>query len=343
MSRPAQVGDTRIRWSLGPPLGWAISYACGLLGNAGWQQPRYWFGVLYFSLVSLMLWKGNVLIWFWLRGRPDWVVDARRRLLLIAGAVLAFTVPTSVLLISGWFLVTGRAIDWPLLWRATVLITLVSAFIFHIYETIDLISQRARERSARQQLEYAKALAELSALRAQIDPHFMFNCLNTLAGLIEAAPANALRFTVTLGSVYRYILQSRTRELVPLEEELAFLSSYHGLLQLRFEDAIVISLPTPAPGAWIAPVSLQLLLENAVKHNEFSSASPLRIDLEIAGDTISLRHAKRPSKPRSASGGTGGTGLETLDKRCRLILQRGIAVSETPEFFAVTLPLRIVY
>ena len=130
MSRPAHIGDTRIRWSLGPPLGWAISYASGLLGNVGWQQASYWLGVLYFSLVSMVLWKGNVRIWFWLRGRPDWIVDAQRRLLLITGAVLAFTVPTSVLLISGWFLVSGRVIDWPVLWRATVLITLASAFTF---------------------------------------------------------------------------------------------------------------------------------------------------------------------------------------------------------------------
>ena len=211
---------------------------------------------------------------------------------------------------------------------------------FHIYETIDLISQRARERSARQQLEYAKGLAELSALRAQIDPHFMFNCLNTLAGLIEASPAHAVRFTVMLGDVYRYILQSRTRELVRLEEEIAFLRGYHGLLQLRFEDAIVIAWPTLLPEAWIAPVSLQLLLENAVKHNEFSAASPLRIELEIGESTILLRHAKRPVKARFAS---AGTGLRTLDERCRLILQRGIEVSDTEDFFTVALPLKTGY
>jgi hypothetical protein len=335
MPRKAQ-GDTRIRWSLGPPLGWIVSYAGGLQGDTSWQEPRYWLGVLYFAMVSLILWKGNVVIWFWLRGRPDWIVNPRKRLLIITGAVLTFTIPTALILFSIWYRILGENIVWHAAWRATVLATLASVFIFHIYETIDLITQRAREHSSRQQLEYAKALAQLSALKAQIDPHFMFNCLNTLVGLIETSPERAKHFTVNLGDVYRYILQSRNRELVKLEDELAFLEKYHALLRLRFENSIELTLPERKSERWIPPVSLQLLLENAVKHNEFSAASPLRIEVEIGESTVSMRHPKSLAKVRFPS---EGTGLQSLDERCRLILQRGIEVTDTGDVFAVTLPL----
>ncbi len=334
--RKSQLGDQRIRWSLGPPLGLIVAYTAGLLDNFNWHQPVYWAGVIYFAMVSLLLWKGNVVIWFWLRGRPDWTVNARRRLLLIVVAVLGFTVPTSILLFTLWYSLTGQGALGPPVWRATALATLASALIFHIYETMDLITQRARERAQRQQLEYAGALAQLSALKAQIDPHFMFNCLNTLVGLIETSPDRATRFTVLLGDVYRYILQSRSRELVRLEHELMFLANYLALLRLRFEDSIVFDLPSVVPSAWIPPVSLQLLLENAVKHNDFSPASPLRLELIITPDSISLRHPKSPSQPRFTS---EGTGLQNLDERCRLILQRGIAVHNTDHEFAVTVPL----
>jgi hypothetical protein len=336
MPKKGQLGDQRIRWGLGPPLGWLVSYAAGLQGATSWQQPRYWLGVLYFAMVSLMLWKGNVVIWFWLRGRPDWIVNPRRRLFLITGTVVAFSVSTCLVLFSIWFQALGEPIDWPPVWRATVLATLASVVIFHIYETIDLITQRAREHASLQQLEYAKALAQLSALKAQIDPHFMFNCLNTLVGLIETSPARAQRFTVNLGDVYRYILQSRTRELVKLADELTFVRNYHALLMLRFEDGVQLSLPAQTPEGWIPPVSLQLLLENAVKHNDFSSSAPLRIEVEIGEDSVSMRHPKAPAKERFAS---EGTGLQNLDERCRLILQRGIEVDDTGDVFAVTVPL----
>ncbi len=343
MAHQAQFGDRRLRWTLGPPLGWVISYVAGLLGNATWDQPIYWLGVLYFAGVSLTLWKGNVVIWFWVRGRPDWIVNPRRRVILIAAAVLTFTVPTSLLLLTTWYRLSGQPqIDWAAVWRATLLSTLASALIFNIYETIDLITQRSRERAVRQQLEYNKALAELAALRAQVDPHFMFNCLNTLAGLIETSPERALRFTVHLGDIYRYILRSRTRELVTLAEELAFLDKYLALMRLRFENSIELTLPTAIPNRSIPPVSLQLLLENAMKHNDFSAVAPLRIAIELGGDivtdTVTLRHRTSPAKTRFPS---EGTGLKNLDERCRLVLQRGIEVHNDGGVFAVTLPLGV--
>ncbi|MBY0503386.1 MAG: histidine kinase [Bryobacteraceae bacterium] len=333
------ASDRRLRFTLGPPLGWVICSAAGLLGDSTWREPRFWLGMVYFGSASVLLWTGNVYIWFWLRGRPDWIVNAGRRLRLIAGAVLTFTVPSGVLMFSFWYLLSPpHLVDWAAVTRATLWATLASGLIFHIYETIDLITQRARERAATRQLEYARALAELSALKAQIDPHFMFNCLNTLAGLIETSPDRALRFTIDLGAVYRYILQSRSRELVTLHEELAFLAKYHALLQLRFEDGIQLQLPVPAGESWLPAVSLQLLLENAVKHNEFSAQSPLCVVVEMSEDTVTLRHVPRRGKPKAAS---EGVGLRNLDERCRLLLERGIVIRDEPEEFAVTVPLKL--
>jgi sensor histidine kinase YesM len=123
------------------------------------------------------------------------------------------------------------------------------------------------------------ASAKFESLKNQIDPHFLFNSLNVLSSLIEENPDNAQRFTTSLSKVYRYVLEQKDKELVPVEEELAFTKTYMNLLKMRFEDSVDYELITTNidPEARVVPLSLQLLLENAVKHNVVSAQKPLKI------------------------------------------------------------------
>jgi LytS/YehU family sensor histidine kinase len=187
-------------------------------------------------------------------------------------------------------------------------------------------------------LDRARAEAELAALKSQIDPHFLFNGLNSLAYLIPREPARAVEFTKRLSDVYRYILLNRERDLVPLREELAFALRYVGLLRIRFGERVHLrAAEILDQEAWsIPPVSLQVLLENAVKHNAIDAEAPLEIRIARGPSGIEVSNSvRRPRIVRPSP----RVGLANLDERCRRITGHGIEVRAEEGRFTVVLPL----
>jgi LytS/YehU family sensor histidine kinase len=190
-----------------------------------------------------------------------------------------------------------------------------------------------------EQLERARAEAELEALKNQIDPHFIFNSLNTLSHLIENSPVKARLFNDTLADVYRYILLNKARDLVLLGEELAFLQSYFLLLQIRFEKAVRLDTNIDShvlDEYLIPPISLQVLVENAIKHNEFSEADPLVIGIEMREDELVIHNHIHRKVLRKAS---SKIGLHNLGERYRLTTNKEIVVQEEEKDFTVSLPI----
>ncbi|MEX0363636.1 MAG: sensor histidine kinase, partial [Allomuricauda sp.] len=147
-----------------------------------------------------------------------------------------------------------------------LLITIVISVFFHaFYFYRNWQEKRVKE----QKIIAGTASARFDALKNQLDPHFLFNSLNVLTSLIEEDPSQAQKFTTSLSKVYRYVLEQKNKDLVTVDEELNFARTYVRLLKMRFEDSIVFDIPEKSgvPEAKIVPLSLQLLLENAVKHN----------------------------------------------------------------------------
>ncbi len=181
--------------------------------------------------------------------------------------------------------------------------------------------------------------SELSVLKNQISPHFLFNSLNTLVTLIHEDPAQAARFTQKLSDVYRYILQHKDKEVIDLGTELEFTEAYNFLLKMRFEQSIDIRLDIDAKyrSLLIAPLTLQMLVENAVKHNIASIASPLRVDIYVEnGRSLIVRNTLR--RKQTVEGSTG-TGLNNIKQRYAFLSDRPVDVIETREHFLVALPL----
>ena len=238
----------------------------------------HWAGYLWFILVSGLVWQGNRFAMLFHRRRYDCVRPplAQGRAHLLRQP--AHVAPLCVGMLSIWYVAAGVPVDREAVRIATLVIVIVALFIVHLYETVYLIQQREGDLVAVAHLEKARAVAELLALRSQIDPHFLFNGLNSLAYLIAREPARAVEFTERLSDVYRYILLNRERDLVPLAEELAFALRYVGLLRIRFGDAVRLfpAVDLDPEGLLVPPVSLQVLLENAVKHNTLDAAAPLR-------------------------------------------------------------------
>jgi hypothetical protein len=335
---PVFVEDVTIRLVGIPLLGAVIPHLTGLFSAVG---PRPWLrlsGYAWFILLSGLVWQGNRFAMVFHRRRYDWFDHPWRKVLLILCVNLLFVTPLCLGMLAAWYKVAGTPIDRNAVKVTTLVVVMVALFIVHVYETVYLLQQREGDLLAVARLEKARVEAELLALKSQIDPHFLFNGLHSLAYLIPREPARAVEFTERLSDVYQYILLNRERDLVPLAEELAFALRYVGLLRIRFGDAVRLR---PADdldpeGLLVPPVSLQVLLENAVKHNRLDESTPLEITIGLEGDGILV---KNPRKRPRAAGPSSKVGLGNLDERCRRITGRGVVVRADDEQFAVRVPV----
>lgn len=180
--------------------------------------------------------------------------------------------------------------------------------------------------------------AKYETLKNQLDPHFLFNSLNVLASLIHENPNKAEDFTIQLSKIYRYVLEQKDRDISTLEEEVKFAKSFTELLKLRFEDGFFVEFDKElVPSELkVVPLSLQLLLENAVKHNGISSANPLQIRIYKEGDFLVVENNKNP---KESIGKSTKVGLKNIKNRYQLISKKEIEVIETIELFKVKIPL----
>ncbi|MEO2052653.1 MAG: 2TM domain-containing protein [Allomuricauda sp.] len=189
-----------------------------------------------------------------------------------------------------------------------------------------------------QKIIAGSASARFDALKNQLDPHFLFNSLNVLTSLIEEDPDQAQKFTTSLSKVYRYVLEQKNKDLVTVDEELNFARTYVRLLKMRFEDSIVFDIPENCsmPEAKIVPLSLQLLLENAVKHNVVTSSKPLHIKVfEKDGMLVVSNNLQEKQVVKKSS----GVGLQNIRQRYGILTDREVSISKTANEFSVSLPM----
>jgi LytS/YehU family sensor histidine kinase len=290
--------------------------------------------------MAFLVWQGNRYLLFTLRAYFNWFNRPVKKIIALLLAISFYTIPLSVCLLSGWYhLFANGMINWNVVFTTTLIIMICVIFIVHVYETVFLVKESETEMVKNEQLERARAEAAMEALKNQIDPHFIFNSLNTLSHLIDEHPAKARLFNDNLAVVYRYILQSKNKNLVMLQEEMNFLKDYFYLLKIRFEDAVELNIQVEEPRYHqylIPPISLQVLAENAIKHNGFHDDLPLSITVTLSDDALLVHNKVFIKTPRKAS---SGTGLQNLDERYRLVTGKTISIKNTGKDFIVSLPL----
>ena len=214
-------------------------------------------------------------------------------------------------------------------------ITLNIILIFHAIYFYNRYQQR---KIKEQKVIAGTASAKFDALKNQLDPHFLFNSLNVLTSLIDENPKNAQKFTTSLSKVYRYVLEQKNKDLVTVDEELNFARTYMSLLKMRFEDSIIFEIPENAsnPESKVVPLSLQLLLENAVKHNMVTSSKPLHIRIyEEAGNLIVSNNLQ----PKQIVKKSSGVGLNNIKQRYELLSDRKVIINQQAKSFAVAIPM----
>jgi sensor histidine kinase YesM len=335
-----QVNDIGFRLILTPVFGIAIPLITGMINGQNFNHWQIKLSFLYTIMIAFVIWQGNRYLHFSLRTYFDWINKPLQKIGVLMLTIIFYTVPVSVLLLVGWYKIFSTdPVSWRVITESTLIILIAVIFITHVYETVFLVKASENEMIKNEQLERAKAEAELEALKNQIDPHFIFNSLNTLSHLIEEKPLRAKQFNDNLADVYRYILQNKARGLVLLREEMGFLQSYFLLLQIRFEKAVALNINMDEilmDQYLIPPISLQILLENAIKHNEFSEPFPLIVEIEMKNDELIVHNRVKKKILRKIS---SKTGLQNLQERYRLTTNREIVIKEGEKDFTVRLPI----
>ena len=211
-------------------------------------------------------------------------------------------------------------------------IILLCFYAFYIYKAYS--DSKVKE----QKIIAGTASAQFESLKNQIDPHFLFNSLNVLSSLIEENPDNAQRFTTSLSKIYRYVLEQKDKELVSVSEELTFAKTYMNLLKMRFENSITYDIPTDFNNedAKVVPLSLQLLLENTIKHNVVSEQKPLYIKIYIENNYLIVENNLQKKEVLQDR---RGVGLQNIVNRYGLISERKMLIEESATFFKVKIPI----
>lgn len=221
-------------------------------------------------------------------------------------------------------------------WREWWAIALASGLV----ALVAYLLLKARDNRLRYRDRMAKEAArfQLEALRSQVNPHFLFNSFNTLMGLIEEDKDKAVEHTQQLSDFFRNILQVREKDLIPLRDELPLLHTYFSLEQRRFGNRIglVVHVPDDQLDLRLPPLTLQLLVENAIKHNVAADETPLVVEVKADGGHLSVAN---PYRPRATASPGTGYGLESIRQRYQMLTDKPIQLEVTDARFEVRIPL----
>ncbi|CAN5768060.1 hypothetical protein BH11BAC3_BH11BAC3_04700 [soil metagenome] len=335
-----RLNDIGIRVLLIPLFGISIPLITRMVPHSSFTNWEIKLSYLYTILIAFVIYEGTRFLHFTLRSYFDWLNKPAKKIIAIIITVPFYCVPVSILLLVAWYhIFLNGQVNWQVVKLSTIIITCAVYFLVNVYETVFAVRDMAADKINKEQLERARAEAELEALKNQVDPHFIFNSLNTLSHLIEAHPAKARLFNDNLADVYRYILQNKARSLVQLKDEIEFLQDYFSLLKIRFENAVQLNLLI-AENLYeqylVPPISLQVLVENATKHNEFSDQHPLQINIIVENEMLVISTRLNKKKLRKPS---SKIGLRNLSERYKLTTNLNSIIIEEENSFMVYLPL----
>jgi LytS/YehU family sensor histidine kinase len=268
--------------------------------------------------------------------------DVRTRLIYQSSFMLVFTIVFNNLLayIADHFVFNYglRSPGIDMLISSNAASIFCSITIIAIYESIYFMNELRASVEESENLKRESLSAQLNALRSQVNPHFLFNNLNTLCSLIPENPTLAVDFVQQLSKVYRHILEVKDEKSILLKDELDLLKAYTFLLKTRFDKNldVTIDIPTEKLQKRIVPLSLQILMENAIKHNIVSADKPLHIDIStVNGSLFVSNNLQMKNQVNECT----GIGLDNIRNRYKLISEKPVNVTTNDNNFTVSIPL----
>ncbi len=330
-----KIKEIHIRWVGIPFLALIMSMVYGLEQNETWTQK---------FLVSLfftaLFWNGAFLVFMYFRRRYPLIRQTPRRLILTMLWLSLFLIVGDF---GGCVALGIKSIDQitqpAIVFDHTLKNFMAAGTIGILYECVYFFEQWKHTIQVNESLKNQQIRTQFEVLQNQMSPHFLFNSLNTLTALIPEDSDIAVEFTQKLSEVYRYILQNKEKELVSLKDEMDFVEAYVFLLKMRYPENLTLktSIDQDYYGFYIAPLTIQMLVENAIKHNTISKTHPLHISIYVEnGESVVVKNnlQKKTVIEKSTK-----TGLANIQKRYEYLGDKKIDIITTAHNFMVAVPL----
>jgi hypothetical protein len=315
-------------------IGLVMTYT-GITCRNCYDTPKeFWIIASFTSLLWILLWKGNAYLAQFISTKIPWLQFPVKRFVISVVSTFGYTYLAIYLAAQAYKLFLGYDFGkYVLTSPFSIVITLIISLFLHGRAFLWHWRQSAIDA---ERLQKENMAARYESLKNQVDPHFLFNSLNVLTNLVYEDQDKAARFIKQLSEVYRYVLDSRDKEVVPLEEEQRFLESYLFLQQIRFGDKLQLTIRLNGVKSMVAPLVLQMLVENAIKHNIVSEENPLVITVHSDGQYIFVENSfQKKAVLREES---PGVGLENIRRRYEFLSDRKVEVIQDTNFI-VKLPV----
>jgi two-component system, LytTR family, sensor kinase len=316
-------------------------------GMSFWRYPYFtWNVYLKTLIITTVIWLGNRYIMIWARARYPDFQDVKKRLLVQSVVMIAYTLVSNNLLgfaldacglKESHFNTPGYGLT-DIITTSNVAALFCTLTVVAIYESIYFKNELKQSVQEKEMLKRESLHAQLDALKTQVNPHFLFNNLNTLVSIIPEDPKRAVDFVQQLAKVYRHILEVKDEQSIPLREELDVMKAYAFLLKTRFGDNLDITIDVPEEKLEkkIIPLSLQILMENAIKHNIVSGEKPLKISVFAENGRLVVSNNLQKKNQLNES---TGIGLDNIRNRYRLLSNKQVEVKENSSDFTVSIPM----
>ncbi len=295
--------------------------------------------LLYSSVIGMSLWLGNEYFAIYIDKKYTWLQYPLRKLILRLLFSLAYSTFIMILLYMFiWFFIFHKPdltnffqynrVSFLIFYAATLIVMLIyhSIAFFQSWQAAALNEEKLKKESVSLQLQ---------ALRNQVDPHFLFNSFNTLTSLIENDSKKAVVFVKQLSEMYRYMLDRDSREVIDIASELRFVESYIYLQKMRFGNNLKIEIDIRDQSFYVLPISLQMLIENAIKHNEVSAEFPLHVRISDDSEFLVVFNKIQPKMLETPS---KGIGLQNLKVRYKFFTEKELEIENNGEIFTVKIP-----
>ncbi|MFD2203889.1 sensor histidine kinase [Shivajiella indica] len=275
--------------------------------------------------------------------RISWIQHPVKRLVLTAGTYLVYCFIISFILTTLYVLVTIEGVNlnnisWIRMIKNTIYPIMVALFIISIFISRSWLYEWRNAAIEAEQLKSEKLASQYQSLKDQLNPHFLFNSLNVLSNLVYESPDKSAEFIQQLSKIYRYVLDVQHEQLVSLKDEVDFAEHYLSLQKIRFENSLEYFIDVAASSnLYLPPLSLQLILENAIKHNIASKEKPLKIIIEQVDNSLFIRNILQSKLTEKLP--STGIGLSNIKKRYALLSNEKPKITQTDKEFIVELPL----
>ncbi len=333
------IRDTYLKALFIPLLGIMIPLISGIITYGNYTTLEIIGANLFFILTSFIIWTGCNWVHIKLRIFYKPGVNPFLKILSLCAVSALYGACAGGFMTIVWIRLSREDFSWGHLSRFIAVCTMAIVVFTLVYEILFLSKERELDVKIADQLDNERSHAEMSAFRNELNPHFIFNSLNSLSHLIINDPSTAHAFNSKLAKVYRYFLLNKDRDLISLHDELDFIDDYFFLLQIRHDNKLQLEKHTNGEEngkIMILPCALQVLVENAIKHNEFSDSNPLQIKISIEEQDIKVSNNTKP-KPFFVN--STNIGLKNLSSRYRLVCNKDISIENPPGQFIVRLPL----